>query len=199
MVRKAYWKHQVMICLMVRGTKGRYYPAIKKKRSRKKPMYKQEDIKIQYLEPLDNGTIVNKEMTEESIFVNFITGPEVGLWMPHEVTKEVAYGQLYVENHMKLIINWTHHMWSVMATKPTRSSRGITGSLDAFQHIHYPMYLSFKETFVEEVFKTGVKSPDLETMKQRRELKINTVVLLWPHHRNWQGITRKDGYLVLEL
>jgi hypothetical protein len=34
------------------------------------------------LEPFDNGTIVEEEMVEELIFVNFITIPEVGIRMP---------------------------------------------------------------------------------------------------------------------
>jgi hypothetical protein len=66
-----------------------------KKKFRKKPMYNQEDLEIQLLEPFNYGTIVKEEMTEKLIFVNFISGPEVGICMPpntyiHEVEKEAT-------------------------------------------------------------------------------------------------------------
>jgi hypothetical protein len=58
-----------------------------KKRFIKKHMYKQEDIKIQLLEPFDNGTIIDKEMSEELILANYITRPEVGIWMPPDTQR----------------------------------------------------------------------------------------------------------------
>jgi hypothetical protein len=62
-------------------TKEGYKPVVNK-RFRKKPMYTQDKMEIQLLELFDNGTIIEEEMVEELIFVNFITGPEVGVFMP---------------------------------------------------------------------------------------------------------------------
>jgi hypothetical protein len=72
-IRKVYWRHpyRSQYARWLGLPKEGYSPVIKK-RVRKKSMYKQEDIEIQLLEPFDNGTVVDKEMTEELIFVNFI-------------------------------------------------------------------------------------------------------------------------------
>jgi hypothetical protein len=57
-----------------------------KKRFRKKPMYTQADMDLRLLAPFEEGTIVEGEVVEELIFVNFITGPELGIQMPSLTT-----------------------------------------------------------------------------------------------------------------
>jgi hypothetical protein len=57
------------------------YEAVVKKRFRKKHMYTQDDRDLRLLAPFDDGTIVEGEVVEELIFVNFITGPELGIRM----------------------------------------------------------------------------------------------------------------------
>jgi hypothetical protein len=88
-----------------------------KKRFRKKPMYTQDNMDLRLLAPFDNGTIVEGEVVEELIFVNFITGPELGMRMPsltylHESAKEPTAGQAYVEwyKEMRFHMNWSRHL-----------------------------------------------------------------------------------------
>jgi hypothetical protein len=50
-----------------------------KKRFRKKQMYTQDDMDLQLLAPFDDGTIVEGELVEVLTFINFITGPELGI------------------------------------------------------------------------------------------------------------------------
>jgi hypothetical protein len=113
-IRQAYWKHP-------RGSKyaRRYgfpkegYEAVVKKRFRKKPMYTQDNMDLQLLAPLDDGTIVEGQVAEELIFVNFITGPELGICLPslshlHELAKEPTMGQSYIERYKEMMfrMNW---------------------------------------------------------------------------------------------
>jgi hypothetical protein len=56
---------------------------------------------LRLLAPFNDGTIVEGEVVEELIFVNFITGPELGIQMPsltylHESAKDPTMGQTYV-------------------------------------------------------------------------------------------------------
>jgi hypothetical protein len=65
-------------------------------------MYTKDDMALRLLAPFDNGTIVEGEVVEELIFVNFITGPELGIRMPsltylHESAKEPMMCQAYVK------------------------------------------------------------------------------------------------------
>jgi hypothetical protein len=55
-------------------------------------------MEIGLLEPFDNSTIIEGEVAEELIFVNFITGLEVGTFMPpnayiNELAKDPTEGQ----------------------------------------------------------------------------------------------------------
>jgi hypothetical protein len=117
---QAYWKHP-------RGSKfaRRYgfpkegYEAVVKKRFRKKPMYTQDDTDLGLLATFDDGIIVEGEMIEELIFVNFITGPELGIRIPsltylHESAKEPTVGQAYVEEYKEMMfrMNWGCHLTS---------------------------------------------------------------------------------------
>jgi hypothetical protein len=93
-IRQAYWKHpRGLRYARCEGVPKEGYEPVVKKRCRKYPMYTQDNIDLRLLEPFGNGTIVEEEMVEESIFVNFITGSEVGKHMPpnsyiHESAKE---------------------------------------------------------------------------------------------------------------
>jgi hypothetical protein len=88
-----------------------------KKRLRKKPMYTQDDMDLRFLAPFDDGTIVEGEVVEVLTFVNFITGPELGMQLPsltylHESAKEPTMGQKYVEanKEMRLRMTWGRHL-----------------------------------------------------------------------------------------
>jgi hypothetical protein len=97
-IRQAYWKHPRGSRYAWRqGVPKEGYEPVVKKRVRKKPMYTQDNMDIQLLEPFDNSTIVGEEMVEELIIVNFITGSEVGICMPpnsymHESAKGTIRG-----------------------------------------------------------------------------------------------------------
>jgi hypothetical protein len=106
-IRKAYWKHP-------RGSKyarrngfpKEGYEAVVKKRFRKKLMCNQDDMDLQWMAPFDDGTIVEGEMVEELTFVNFITGPELGICLPslshlHQSAMDPMLGQTYVEEKRK--------------------------------------------------------------------------------------------------
>jgi hypothetical protein len=61
-------------------------------------MYDQDDMDLRLLAPFDDGTIVEVEVVEELTFINFITGPELGICLPtlshlHESAKDPTMGQ----------------------------------------------------------------------------------------------------------
>jgi hypothetical protein len=63
---------------------------VAKKRFRKKSMYTQDNMDLRLLEPFNDGTIVGGVMGEELIFVNFITGQDLGIHMPFSYVHESA-------------------------------------------------------------------------------------------------------------
>jgi hypothetical protein len=124
-------------------------------------------------------------MVEEFIFVNFITGPEVGIRMPsnsymHESANGQTEGQEYIKqfNDMKLRMNWGRHLtpWpehlQPWLNTPKEQKRIATG-YNLYTQCH-PGYLAPKEDMVEDNIETIIKSPDPDT-------------------------TRNDGYLIQVL
>jgi hypothetical protein len=59
---QAYWKHPRGLRYAQReGVSKEGYNSVVKKRFRKKPMYTQDNMNLQLLEPFDSGTIVGEE------------------------------------------------------------------------------------------------------------------------------------------
>jgi hypothetical protein len=187
---QAYWKHP-------RGLKfaRRYgFPkggceAVVKKRFRKKPMYTQDDMDLRFLALFDDGTIVEGQVVEELIFVNFITGPELGIRLPslthlHESAKELTMGQSYVERYkeMRFRMNWGRHLtpWPNHLNKWNRTEEHQKRiSVHYYMYTQYhPGYLTLKENTVEDSVETGIKSPEPEGTKRRRESESHTVAMV---------------------
>jgi hypothetical protein len=62
---------------------------------------------LRLLAPFDDGTIVEGTMADELIMGNFITGSELGIFMPslshlHESAKEPSFGQIYIEENKEM-------------------------------------------------------------------------------------------------
>jgi hypothetical protein len=131
-----------------------------KKRFRKKPMYNQDNMDLRLLAPFDDSTIVEGEMVEELTFVNFITGPELGIRVPtlshlHESIKDPTTGQTYVKQNkeMRFRMNWGRHLtpwphhlrvWNCTEEHQKR----ISVHYNTFTPYH-PGYLTLKENMVE--------------------------------------------------
>jgi hypothetical protein len=189
-VRQSYWKHP-------RGSKfARHYgfpkegyKEVVKKRFRKKPMYTQDNVDLRLLAPFDNGTIIEGEIIEVLIFVNFITGPELGIRMPsltylHEPAKKHTAGQAYVETYkeMRFCMNWGRHLtpWTEHLREWNRTFdklKRISVNYNTFTQYH-PGYLTIKENMVEDSVETGIKSPEPEGMKRCRESESHTVAMV---------------------
>jgi hypothetical protein len=189
-IRQAYWKHP-------RGSKfaRRYgfpkegYEAMVKKRFKKKPMYTQDDMDLRLLAPFDDGPIVEGEVVEELIFVNFITGLELGIQMPsltylHESAKQPTMGQTYVEEdkELRFRMNWGRHLtpWPNHLSKWNRTEehqKRISVHYYTYTQYH-PGYLTIKENLVEDSVETGIKSPEPKGTKRRRESESHTVAMV---------------------
>jgi hypothetical protein len=141
------------------------------------------------LSPFDDGTIVEGEVVEELIFVNFITGPELGIQMPsltylHESAQEPTMGQTYVEENkeMRFRMNWGRHLtpwpnhlrdWNRTVEEQKRISVHYNN-----YSLYHPGYLTLKENMVEDSVETGIKSPTPEGMRRRRESETHTVAMV---------------------
>jgi hypothetical protein len=199
-IRKAYWKHP-------RGSKyarrngfpKEGHDAVVKKRFRKKPMYGQDDMDLQLLAPLEDGTIVEGAMVEELTMGNFITGPKLGICLPtlshlHESIKDPTMGQTYVEEfkEMRFRMNWGRRMipWPTHLFEEDRTEeqrRRISVHYNLYRPYH-PGYLTLKENMVKDSVETGIKSPEPEGTKRRRESESHTVAMvITTPPRNWAG------------
>jgi hypothetical protein len=176
-IRKAYWKHP-------RGSKyarrngfpKEGYEAVVKKRFRKKPMYNQDNMDLRLMAPFDDGTIVEGAMVEELTMGNFITGVESA--------KDPAMGQAYVERNEEMTFRknwgrhlkpWPNHLFDWNRTE--EQQRRISVHYNLYTPYH-PGYLTLKENMVEDSVETGIKSPEPECTKRRRESESHTVAMV---------------------
>jgi hypothetical protein len=150
-------------------------------------MYNQDDMDLQLLAPFDDGNIVDGATVEELTMVNFITGPELGICLPtlshlHESIKDPTLGQTYVEENKEMrfrmswgrnFIPWPNH--SINRTK--EHQRRISVHYNTHTPYH-PGYLTLKENMVEDIVETGIKSPEPEATKRRRESESHTVAMV---------------------
>jgi hypothetical protein len=189
-IRKAYWKHPRRSRFARRhGLPTEGYEAVVKKRFRKKPMYDQDDMDLRLLAPFDDGTIVEGTMADELTMGNFITGPELGICMPslshlHESAKEPSFGQRYIEENkeMKLRMHWGRYLmpWPSHLFEEDRTEeqlRRISVHYNMYTPYH-PGYLTLKKNMVEDSVETGIKSPEPEGTKRRREKETHTVAMV---------------------
>jgi MFS superfamily sulfate permease-like transporter len=169
------------------------YEAVVKKRFRKKPMYNQDDMDLRLLAPFDDGTIVAGEMVEEITFVNFITGPVLGICLSslshlHESANDPTLGQTYVERNkeMRFRMNWGRQLTPCpnhLINHTEEQRRRISVHYNTYTPYH-PGYLTLKENMVEYSVETGIKS---------------VAIVFTTPHRNGRDTTRNDGYLILVL
>jgi hypothetical protein len=145
-IRKAYWKHPRRSKYARRhGFPQEGYEAVVKKRFRKKPMYDQDDMDLRLLAPFDDGTIVEAAMADELTMGNFITGSELGIYLPslshlHESANDPTLGQTYIERNDEMTFRMKLEPSFEAITKTlagVESHRGPTKTyLLRLQHVH---------------------------------------------------------------
>jgi hypothetical protein len=136
---------------------------------------------------------------DELIFINFITGLDLGVRMPsnsyiHESAKGPTVGQVYVKTYkeMRFRMNWGRHLtpcpehlhtWNQTVEEQKR----ISAHYNMYTRYH-PGHLTLKENMVEDSVETGIKSPEPEGIKCQSNSESHTVamVLTTPQPK-WAG------------
>jgi hypothetical protein len=110
---------------------------------------------------LDDCTIVEGEVVEELIFVNFITVPELGTLMP-------SLTHLHESAWPNHVISWN---------RTVDNQKRLSVHYNTYTQYH-PEFLTLKENMVEDSVETGIKSPEPEGMKRRRDSESHAVAMV---------------------